>query len=62
MPTYCYKCDSCEHEFEAVQKMSDEPLTFCRECNKETAKRIIKFANKPVLKGKGWTGSNLTRK
>ena len=23
MPTYSYKCESCEHEFESLQKMND---------------------------------------
>lgn len=56
MPTYCYKCDACDYEFEAKQKITEEPLTHCPQCHAEDAKRIIKFANAPVLKGKGWFG------
>src|SRR2546421_12575329 len=32
MPTYEYHCKSCNHRFETVQKMTDEPLTICPEC------------------------------
>jgi len=64
MPTYDYKCfnEKCEHEFEAIQKMMDDPITFCPQCNEETVKKIFKSASKPILKGSGWTGSNLTRR
>jgi putative FmdB family regulatory protein len=54
MPTYNYRCDSCGHEVEVVQKMSDQPLTFCPECNKEELKKIIKATGGFQLKGKGW--------
>jgi len=33
MPTYGYRCSTCGHEFERVQKMTDAPLTECEECN-----------------------------
>jgi putative FmdB family regulatory protein len=32
MPTYEYRCKACEHEFEAVQSFSDEPLSECPNC------------------------------
>jgi putative FmdB family regulatory protein len=31
MPIYEYKCEN-GHVFEAIQKMSEEPLTECEEC------------------------------
>ncbi len=31
MPIYEYKCEN-GHVFEAIQKMTDEPLTECEEC------------------------------
>ena len=31
MPIYEYKCEN-GHVFEAMQRMSDEPLTACEEC------------------------------
>ena len=32
MPIYEYQCGTCEHIYEALQKMSAEPLTICPEC------------------------------
>ena len=32
MPTYGYRCGSCGHQFEIVQRISDEPLTTCPKC------------------------------
>ncbi|MBL3528258.1 MAG: zinc ribbon domain-containing protein [gamma proteobacterium endosymbiont of Lamellibrachia anaximandri] len=53
MPIYEYRCDSCGHEFEALQKMSDEPLTVCSECDKPDLKKLISAAGFR-LKGGGW--------
>jgi putative FmdB family regulatory protein len=33
MPIYLYQCDSCGVRFERLQRMSDEPLTECPECD-----------------------------
>ena len=33
MPIYLYQCDSCGLRFEKMQRMSDDPLTECPECN-----------------------------
>lgn len=32
MPTYEYACRDCGHTFEAVQRMTDDPLTVCPVC------------------------------
>lgn len=32
MPTYEYRCKTCDHEFEVVQSFSDDALTECPEC------------------------------
>ncbi len=32
MPTYQYLCRDCDHEFEAIQSMRDDPLTVCPSC------------------------------
>ena len=32
VPTYQYACSSCDHQFEAVQSFSDDPLTECPAC------------------------------
>ncbi|MFT5114444.1 MAG: putative FmdB family regulatory protein [Parasphingorhabdus sp.] len=53
MPIYEYVCTDCAHEFEALQKMADDPLKFCPECGDETLKKKIS-ASAFVLKGTGW--------
>lgn len=52
MPLYKYRCLGCEKEFEVVQKMSDEPLSKCKECKKELQKLVA--SNSFTLKGSGW--------
>lgn len=32
MPTYEYRCKSCDHGFEIVQAFTDDPVTTCPEC------------------------------
>ncbi len=53
MPIYEYKCEACEHTFEAFQKMVDEPLKECPECKKAALKKLIS-ASVFRLKGEGW--------
>ena len=53
MPIYEYKCEACEHELEALQKMSDDPLKQCPACGEATLiKKISAAAFR--LKGGGW--------
>ena len=52
MPTYEYRCKSCDHEFEIVQAFSDDALTTCPEC--EGALRKV-FGNVGIsFKGSGF--------
>lgn len=53
MPIYQYQCENCNHEFEALQKISAEPLVVCPECQEE---RLAKQVTAPNfrLKGSGW--------
>ena len=32
MPTYEYRCKTCEHQFDVVQSFTDDALTECPEC------------------------------
>ena len=53
MPIYEYQCQSCGHQLEVIQKISDEPLKDCPECGKpELRKKISAAAFR--LKGGGW--------
>ena len=53
MPIYAYQCSSCGHELEALQKMSDAPLTDCPACNQSNLiKKVAAAAFR--LSGAGW--------
>lgn len=53
MPIYEYECDACGHAFEALQKMADDPLKDCPECQKAELKKLVSAAAFR-LKGGGW--------
>lgn len=53
MPIYEYLCESCGHQMEKIQKMSDDPLKDCPECQKETLRKLVSAAAFK-LKGSGW--------
>ena len=57
MPIYEYKCEACEHELEALQKMSDDPLKDCPACSAASLKKQISAAGFR-LKGSGWYESD----
>lgn len=52
MPTYQYRCTSCETDVEAVQKFTDDPLTDCPECDGNLRK--VFNAVGVVFKGSGF--------
>ncbi|MDT0137408.1 FmdB family zinc ribbon protein [Acidovorax sp. PRC11] len=53
MPIYAYKCGSCGHAKDVLQKMSDAPLTVCPACGAETFSKQVTAAGFQ-LKGSGW--------
>ncbi len=53
MPFYEYRCEDCGHKLEALQKLSDAPLTDCPACGKSSLKKLISAAGFR-LKGGGW--------
>ena len=53
MPLYEYKCSSCGHQQEFLQKWRDAPLTVCSACGKETFVKQLTAAGFQ-LKGSGW--------
>ena len=53
MPIYEYRCESCEHRLEKLQKMSEGVLLDCPECKKPALKRLVS-ASAFRLKGGGW--------
>ena len=53
MPIYAYKCESCGHAKDVLQKMSDAPLADCPACGKPTFSKQLTAAGFQ-LKGSGW--------
>jgi putative FmdB family regulatory protein len=52
MPTYVYRCDDCDHQFELFQRMSDDPVEVCPQCDSKV-RRVIHPVG-VVFKGSGW--------
>jgi putative FmdB family regulatory protein len=53
MPIYEYRCSSCGHELEALQRLSDAPLSRCPSCNADALVKLMSAAGFQ-LKGSGW--------
>ena len=54
---YEYECTNCKHQWEAEQKISEDALTKCPQCEQETAKRLISVSSF-ILNGSGWARDN----
>ncbi|VVE65604.1 FmdB family transcriptional regulator [Pandoraea captiosa] len=53
MPIYAYRCETCGFAKDVLQKMSDDPLSQCPECGKDTFRKQVTAAGFQ-LKGSGW--------
>ena len=53
MPIYEYKCLKCEHQFEVIQRFTDNPVESCPECNNKSVQKLVS-APSFRLKGGGW--------
>jgi putative FmdB family regulatory protein len=53
MPIYAYKCESCGHTKDVLQKISDDPLTACPQCGAPQFQKQVTAAGFQ-LKGSGW--------
>jgi putative FmdB family regulatory protein len=53
MPIYQYRCAACGEEHEALQKVSEPPLTQCPACGKPALSKLLTAAGFQ-LKGSGW--------
>ena len=61
MPIYEYRCTSCGHQQEFLQKVSDTPLTVCTACGKATFAKMLTAAGFQ-LKGSGWYATDFKGK
>jgi putative FmdB family regulatory protein len=53
MPIYEYRCGECGEELDALQKVSEPPLTECPACGKPALQKQLSAAGFQ-LKGSGW--------
>ena len=53
MPIYEYRCQSCGHQFDKLQKISDALLVECPVCGKSSLKKLVSAAGFR-LTGSGW--------
>jgi len=53
MPIYEYRCPDCGHQFDVIQKFSDDPITECPSCEASDVKKLLS-APAFHLKGGGW--------
>jgi putative FmdB family regulatory protein len=61
MPLYEYRCESCQHQFEVIQKFSDAPIAVCPQCS---GGPVVKLLSSPAFqfKGSGWYITDYARK
>jgi putative FmdB family regulatory protein len=52
VPTYGYRCTKCGHQFEVFQRMSDEPIQTCPNCEGKVTKML--YPTGVVFKGSGY--------
>ena len=61
MPIYEYRCSSCGHQQEFLQKVSDPPRTECPKCQKPALTKLLSAAGFQ-LKGSGWYATDFKGK
>jgi len=61
MPIYEYRCASCGHQQEFLQKVSDPPHTQCPKCNQPSLAKMVTAAGFQ-LKGSGWYATDFRNK
>lgn len=54
MPTYEYRCKTCDHEWEEFQSIKSKPTRKCPDCGKLKAERIISAGGGIIFKGSGF--------
>jgi putative FmdB family regulatory protein len=61
MPTYEYLCQACGHQFEVLQKITEDSLTKCPKCQKNKLKRLIGAGLGVIFKGSGFYTTDYKR-
>lgn len=52
MPIYGYRCGNCGHQFEVLQRISDEPMKVCPKCQGKLTKML--YPAGVIFKGSGY--------
>ncbi|MEE8578137.1 MAG: FmdB family zinc ribbon protein [candidate division Zixibacteria bacterium] len=53
MPTYPYRCQKCNHEFEEFQSITEDPIEVCPECSGKVI-RLLAGGIGLIFKGSGF--------
>ena len=61
MPIYEYRCSTCGHQEDFLQKVSDPVLSQCPACGKPTFEKQLSAAGFQ-LKGSGWYATDFKNK
>lgn len=61
MPLYEYRCEACGHQFEKIQRFSDDPISVCPSCGQGP---VVKLLSSPAIqfKGSGWYITDYAKK
>jgi putative FmdB family regulatory protein len=61
MPLYEYRCEACNHQFEKIQRFSDDPISICPSCGQGP---VVKLLSSPAIqfKGSGWYITDYAKK
>ena len=54
MPTYNYKCLSCNEKFVVFQNMNDKPISKCQYCSSTNVEKMISSGTGLIFKGSGF--------
>ena len=54
MPTYNYKCLSCDEMFVVFQSMSEKPISNCKFCSSNRIEKMISAGSGLIFKGSGF--------
>lgn len=62
MPNYDYQCTSCGHVEEIFQSISENAITKCPNCGKDTFQRVVTGGAGVLYKGEGWYVTDYSKK
>ena len=62
MPTYEYKCNACEHEWEVFHSIKQKPIQICPKCKANNVKRLISIGGGIIFKGTGFYSTDYKKR